>query len=38
MLLKNEFNGRINNEVQVPKNKSWIIRNESHELISITNT
>ena len=34
MLLKNKFDDRINNEAQVPKNKSWIIRNELHELIN----
>ena len=34
MLLKNKFNGRLNNKSQVPKNKSWIIRNELHELIN----
>ena len=32
MLLKNKFDDRINHETQVPKNKSWIIRNELHEL------
>ena len=34
MLLKNKFNDRLNNKAQVPKNKSWIIRNELHELIN----
>ena len=27
MLLKNKFDDRLNNEAQVLKNKSWIIRN-----------
>ena len=34
MLLKNKFNDRLNNKAQVPKNKSWVIRNELHELIN----
>ena len=34
MLLKNKFDDRLNNEVQVSKNKPWMIRNGLHELIS----
>ena len=30
MLIKNKFDDRLNNEAQVPKNKSWITRNELH--------
>ena len=34
ILLKIKFNDRLNNEAQIPKNKSWIIRNELRELIN----
>ena len=34
ILLKIKFNDRLNNEAKIPKNKSWIIRNELRELIN----
>ena len=34
MLLKNKFDDKLDNEVQVPKNNSKAITNELHELIN----